>query len=536
MPVPPGAKTGYDYSATRQVHNSSDLQRKDNNTWQTIRNLIDGAEKFQGFVDNQFPQLDGSTSSLLNAVQEIQAVLQDRQNSKYTLSITNSEAISIPPFEETQVSFDTDELNDGLMHWKPDEVRVNDNAAWQIYGRVVACIPAKALLKIIVKVNGEPQIPSMITGAGKTCFPFIGTKELLRNDIVTLHITHTADSEIEVLPTLQMHRLSWVANDNASGRRVSSTADDNVCADTFGDNLDDCICTNTGVSFAVLPQSKSLYILNKAAKIIGQTLPPATEKAITFCPTRKGTFYVAIDDTASGFTRIEEYDTKGALVSSKVLTVKIGQGPVSAAHSLRELPCNFLLSVVRSTHQVIEYDLGANITSRLLDLTIDPFDFDVNSEGNKIVYANGNILSAYDVVGDQTLTDIKDFGFPIFCPTWLKDCSVIISSAPYLGNGDFRRVDLDGNDAGPGTYTYDTTVFPGGLLGYAASVSRDRLWIVGLMTNNVVGTIILNLTDGSVVIDDEVLIEPVTWFFGPTVVNETAMVSAIYTAVKCTVE
>lgn len=529
MPVPPKAKTGYDYSTVKQTLNSSDLQKRDNNTFQSIRALIEGAEKFQGFVDNQFPQLDGSTSSLLNAVREIQEELLDRQNTKYDISLSNIVPQSIPGTVETVITFDTEILNDGLL-WDsaaPDEVKINHHAYWQFYGWVTFCLPIKAYVKIIVKVNGEPQIHSAISTPGKVILPFVGGFETLRNDIVQLFVYHTASINVDVIAHLQGHRVSWVVNQivNASGRRNTAAiiADDEVCDDLTG--TDDCICILPGIQYGVLPQSKHVYFFDKDAKFVSQT-PAPTDKSSTFIFLRNGNVLVAIDDVASGFTKLQEFDISGALLATQTTTILMGQGSGFASHSLLELPCKMLLTVNRNTGDITEYDVSINGISRILGLNIDPFDGAINQVGNRLVYVDGNWLKVWDTASDEAMAGIKDFGFPIIWPTWLSDCSVIVFTGTYLSNGDFRIVTTDGIDVD--TITYDSSRFPNGLLGYAINLALDALWIVGLDSLNRPGTLMIEVSTGN-----EIGFE--SFNFAPTVINETAMVGAVYQPVKCTI-
>lgn len=529
MPVPPKAKTGYDYSSVKQTLNSSDLQKRDNNTFQSIHALIEGAEKFQGFVDDEFPLLDGSTSSLLNAVREIQAELLDRQNTKYDISLSNITPQSIPGTVETVIEFDTEILNDGLL-WdvaEPTDVKINHHAYWQFYGWVTFCVPVQAYVKITVKCNGEDQIHSAISTPGKVILPFVGGFETLRNDIVTLHVSHTANINVDVIAHLQGHRVSWVVNQiiNASGRRniAAITADDEVCDNLTGS--DDCPCILTGIQYGVLPQSKHVYFFDKDGLFINQT-PAPTDKSSTFTFLRNGNILIAIDDIASGFTKLQEFKLDGSLVATQTTLVLMGPGPGFASHSLLELPCKMLLTQDRATGNVIEYDVTINNFSRILGLNINPLDGALNQKGNRLVYADGDILKVWDVASDEAMANIRDFGFPVIWPFWLPNCSVIVFTGTYLSNGDFRIVTTDGTDVQ--TITYDSSRFPNGLLGYAVNLSLDLLWIVGLDALNRPGTLIVQISDGT-----EVGFE--SFNFAPTVVNETAMVQAVYQPIKCAI-
>ena len=525
MPKPPGSRTGYDYSSVKQTLNSSSLQKQDNNAFQTLAALIEGAETFQGFIDTQFPTLDGSLSSLYNAVKEIQEELLERQNSKYELSLTNSIAQLIPSSIETVITFDTAVLNDGLL-WDeavPSEVKINRHAYWQIYGWVTICIPIQGYVQITVKVNGDPQIHSALSTPGKAILPFVGGTEVLRNDIVTLHIFSTAT--IEVLAHLQMHRVSYVVNQiiNASGRRISATIDDEVCDGLTG--TDDCPCIINGVQYAVLPQSKVTYFFDVDGKLVSQT-PAPTDKASTFTFLRNGNILIAIDDVASGFTKLQEFKIDGSLAATLTTIMLMGQGPTGAYHSLLELPCKMVLTVDRTTHNLTEYDVTINQISRTMGLNIDPFDGAINQIGNRLVYVSGNNLKVWDVASDEAMADIKNFGFPIIWPFWLSDCSIIVFTGTYLDNGDFRIVMTDGTDVK--TITYDSSRFPNGLLGYAINLALDALWIVGLDSSNRPGTLKIEVSTGN-----EIGFESLN--FAPTVVNETAMVQSVYYPVKCTI-
>ncbi len=68
MPRPAGAKTGPDYARLKTTLANSKLQSTNNAAYQTIEQLINGVKTFQGFISNLFTNLDGSLSSLYEAV------------------------------------------------------------------------------------------------------------------------------------------------------------------------------------------------------------------------------------------------------------------------------------------------------------------------------------------------------------------------------------------------------------------------------------------------------------------------------------
>src|SRR5204862_779230 len=105
MPQPPKTKTGYDYAPVKRKLQASGFQQVNQAAFDAIFDLIKGAEAFQGSIDNLFPTVDGSTSSLLNAVRDIIEELNDRNNSKYSVSLTNSQPQLVPSGVKTKLTF-----------------------------------------------------------------------------------------------------------------------------------------------------------------------------------------------------------------------------------------------------------------------------------------------------------------------------------------------------------------------------------------------------------------------------------------------
>lgn len=133
MPQAPGSKTGLDYSRIKQTLGTTGLQQENAQLFQVLSQLIDGTRIFQGFIEQQFPQLDGSLNTLFAFVTGIINELNFvRNNSKYSISLANVRAQLLPSQVATPVTFDTVIFDDGLMQSSESTITLNANGQYLI--------------------------------------------------------------------------------------------------------------------------------------------------------------------------------------------------------------------------------------------------------------------------------------------------------------------------------------------------------------------------------------------------------------------
>lgn len=256
----------------------------------------------------------------------------------------------------------------------------------------------------------------------------------------------------------------------------------------------------------ITPQSKDTFFYDTTIALQGTVVEPQSSalQAISCCPTRDGSVWILFDNKSpAGGSFIKKYNAQTrAFVAQKELTAFI-YGDIAGAHCIIERNNGHLITVKRSTHDVVELNPVSGAITTTFSLNIDPFDGWLSPDGNTLAYVDGNILKAWDLVGDMALPDIKDFGFPIHWPYWLPDDTIVVYKGIYdTENEDFLRIDL----AGVLVNTY-TGLDPFGVVvrGYAASIAENRIWIHSRITSGDFFPISFGISP--VQLDDEIALD-----------------------------
>lgn len=232
MPQPAGSKIGPDYARLKTTLANSKEQTENNALHQTILGLIDGVKIFQGFVSGVFNTVNGSLSSLFDTILAIQQELVLRNSTKYSISLGNEGTQTLPDSDETVVRFDNPIFDDGLMQTSPTEITVNASAQYLISGRSLFCMPAAACnRRISVLVNGTNVFNSQFFTEGKAVIPFVSLVELIEGDVVTVSLYQDSGSDLDVNPSIQLSRTSYVSR-NIVGFPRNAESFDNVTCDS----------------------------------------------------------------------------------------------------------------------------------------------------------------------------------------------------------------------------------------------------------------------------------------------------------------
>lgn len=220
------------------------------------------------------------------------------------------------------------------------------------------------------------------------------------------------------------------------------------------------------------PQSKDTFFYNFDIILQGSNVESQSSNLLAFtcCATRYGSVFIAYEDVSNDHTVLREIDLNTQSVINE-FTINHLIGERAGKHCLHSLPNKNLLTVNRSTHDVviINHTTGALITT--LSLNINPFDGWVNNAGTVLSYVSGNLLKRWDIPGDAALSDIKNFGFPIIWPIWESDDTVTVFTGTYNNvAADFLRVNLSG------TLIKTYTGYTNGVRGYAISIANNKFY------------------------------------------------------------
>lgn len=233
MPTPVGAKTGPDYARLKTYLTNSKVQTENNALHQTILGLIDGVRTFQGFVSGVFDTVKGSLSSLFETILSIQLELTDRNSTKYSISLGNEGTQTLPDSVETVVRFDNPIFDDGMMQISPTEIEANSSAQYFISGRSLFCLSATACnRRISILVNGINTFNSQIYTEGKVVLPFNSLVELLEGDVVTVSLYQDSGGDLDINPSIQMHRVTYVNRKIVGFPRNAESFDNSTCDST----------------------------------------------------------------------------------------------------------------------------------------------------------------------------------------------------------------------------------------------------------------------------------------------------------------
>src|SRR5262245_14492688 len=171
---------------------------------------------------------------ITRAADDIARELQERNNVKFGVSLTNAAGQMIPDGVATALTFDTVIFDDSLMFNAPDTVKVNRNAQWLVMGRVKFCGPTDTVVArhINVKLNDVTQFETAVVTEASGIYPFIGLIEAFQDDLITVEVIQMSEEDMEVLPSLQVIRASYIHE--MVGRNLESP-DEEICPiDTGG--------------------------------------------------------------------------------------------------------------------------------------------------------------------------------------------------------------------------------------------------------------------------------------------------------------
>lgn len=273
----------------------------------------------------------------------------------------------------------------------------------------------------------------------------------------------------------------------SAGRAPSSTPCEEAAEydpDTPGDPV-----------LALLPSPNATVTYDDHFTPVASVDPEGGSTACTIAPSVDGNLWIAKDNNDDGGSILQEVDpTTGDLIRTVTLPdVLIGE--IHGRHALWDLGCCKLLSVDRDTHELIEITTGivdpeditvqAGAVTKRYGLIADPMDGALNSSGTRLIYVDGNALKLWSLKIDQDtnlpedayVRAIKTFDAPIIWPLWVADNSIFVFTGDFLGNGDILRIDIDGTLLQ--TYTYDASLFTGGLYGIAVTFTGGECDKVG---------------------------------------------------------
>lgn len=215
----PTAHTGLDYARLTTTLAGSKLQKDNNSAYQTIQGIIDGTRKFQGFLEGKFDQTDSDLTRLFQAVTLITAELQERNSTKYSISLSNTTSQTLSDSSLTLCTFDKTIYDDGLMLVDDNTIQVHANAQFIITGRIRFAAADTGIRRVQIHLNGKRQFSSEFSAlADEVITPFAGIIECLDGDLITLYSYQENGGDLAIIPSIQVCRLTFI--NMGSGRNL----------------------------------------------------------------------------------------------------------------------------------------------------------------------------------------------------------------------------------------------------------------------------------------------------------------------------
>lgn len=218
MAKPKKPQAGMDYARLTTTLATSKVQSTNNELHQTIQGLIDGARQFEGFLEGRYNDLNANLSRLFLSVDLILAELTERDSTKYSVSVSNSDTQSLPDSTIQTCSYNITVYDDGLMFDGTDTLQINANAQWLICGRIL--FPSgTGIRRVAIYLNGKRQFSTEFASLDtEVIMPYVGIIEALEGDLVTVSAYQESGGALDIIPSLQMTRLTFV--NRGSGRNL----------------------------------------------------------------------------------------------------------------------------------------------------------------------------------------------------------------------------------------------------------------------------------------------------------------------------
>jgi hypothetical protein len=197
---------------------------------------------------------------------------------------------------------------------------------------------------------------------------------------------------------------------------------------------------------------------------------------VSLCMTRAGTLWQGVDN-GLGFTDLVERDiVTGATLRTVPTLLRLGNG-AGSTRDLMELPSLDLLTINRGTGEMIAVSVVDGTIAQTYSLTVSVLDAAINNTGTRLVFFDGTDVRFWKLDEDVDGGTLFTTPLALRCCIWLADCSILGTTATYLGDGTIERYNFAGTLLQ--SYAYSPSPFAEGQYGIAASVSENRLWVIG---------------------------------------------------------
>jgi hypothetical protein len=184
-------------------------------------------------------------------------------------------------------------------------------------------------------------------------------------------------------------------------------------------------------------------------------------------------------DTSTNHTIFKKWNlNSNALITTLTSTQLYGE--LDGRHSLASLPNGNLLTVNRSTHDMVELSEVDLSVVRTYGLNINPLDGWINFAGDAFCYMDGTVLQQWDLTNDAPAAGIKDFGVPVIMPIWTSNNAFIVYTGDFNSGGTGNVIRIDSGGTVLNTYTGATFSSSSGVRGIACSVLRNLVYIMAM--------------------------------------------------------